>query len=241
MKKIYIAIVLALFMLISVGFASAADTKSPTVTKTSPANGQKNVEFDKTIAVVFSENIKYNNKNIRLKNVKTGKVKTVTLTKSGNTIWINPAGNLNVNTKYKVEIHKNAVSDLSGNNNAAKSFSFTTRDWKYKSYTLTKTRYSSKYYDYLAGTGYYDTTKLFIQIKKVYNGDFRYSDVFKINKKYSNIIVSKAVVTGYHYISYTDDRIVHASRTYTSGFNGWLRPPSGYMYEKIKITYKIRS
>jgi methionine-rich copper-binding protein CopC len=249
MKKIYIAIVLAFVLMLSLGCVAAEDTKAPTVTKTSPNNGQKNVELDKTVAVVFSEKVNYGNKNICIKNVKTGKVKAATLTKSGNIIWINPVSNLYGNTQYKVEIHTGSVTDLVGNKVAVKSFTFITRPYKYASHTLTKYKwqistnadgnynsYENNYVRVKLGDGY---TNGYVYGYNYVEGKYQYAAVgaqkVKVTALKSSVIINKIYITSIGYPSYK-----YYYNTYYSPNNKWITPGKYKSFEKFVIYYKVR-
>ncbi len=109
----------------AISSASSTDLTAPTIKSADPANKATNVAVNKSIKVTFSETIKAGNYWIELKN---SNGKTVALTKSisGNTLTIKPTSNLTKATKYTVIIHTGSLTDLSGNNIALCTSTFTT-------------------------------------------------------------------------------------------------------------------
>ena len=101
------------------------DKTTPKVTSTSPANGATKVSRTSTIAIKFSEKIKTstNWSKIYMKNLKTGKLVSITTSISGNTIYIKMRLDRLPNNNYQVYIPAAAVKDSAGNNLAA-SYSF---------------------------------------------------------------------------------------------------------------------
>ena len=101
------------------------DCTAPTIKTVDPINKATNVVTSKTIKVTFTEAIKTGNYWIELKN---SAGKTVALTKSinGNTLTIKPTSSLTRGTKYTVIIHTGSLTDLSGNNIALCTSTFTT-------------------------------------------------------------------------------------------------------------------
>ena len=105
--------------------ASSTDLTAPTIKSADPANKATNVAINKTIKVTFSETIKTGNYWIELKN-SNGKTVSFTKSISGNTLTIKPTSNLTKATKYTIIIHTGSLTDLSGNNIALCTSTFTT-------------------------------------------------------------------------------------------------------------------
>jgi predicted outer membrane repeat protein len=99
----------------------------PYVTSTDPANYATNVPRNKVITATFNEPIvaKYLTL-IYLKTVTGGIQIATTKSVSGNTLTITPTTPLAANTRYMVLIYTFAVTDLAGNSNVNKQFTFTT-------------------------------------------------------------------------------------------------------------------
>lgn len=135
MKKLtFIFTVTVLLLLMSTAtVASAAakkDKTAPTVAKTNPADGAKDVMADGSIQIRFSEKIKKgsNISKITLKNAEQKKV-SYSYEIKDKFLIITPKSNLKYSTDYTVAIPAGAVQDGSGNKLAkAYSFSFTTED-----------------------------------------------------------------------------------------------------------------
>jgi autotransporter family porin len=99
----------------------------PYVTSTDPANYAVNVARNKVITATFNEPIlaKYLTL-IYLKTV-TGGIQVATIKSvTGNTLTITPTTPLAAGTRYMVLIYTFAVTDLAGNSNVNKQFTFTT-------------------------------------------------------------------------------------------------------------------
>lgn len=244
MKKIYIAIVLAFVMLISVGCVAAADTKAPTVTKSDPYNGQKNVDLSKTIKVTFNENIQWGNGEIYLKGVKSGNTIPITMTKGATDLWVRPLNKMNVNAQYRLEIKSGSFTDLSGNPVEPKAIYFTTRPYKYTYHVMTHSYTSYSNYDSYTGYYYYKTKYLTLYWKKFVNGyRFGYPQNTMAVKVFTNspaVLISKVEVYGNYYTHEVFGDNIIAKNTYYSVANKWLRPPYGYWLYKQTIYYKIR-
>jgi predicted outer membrane repeat protein len=98
----------------------------PFVTSTDPANYAVNVARNKVITATFNEPIvaKYLTL-IYLKTVTGGIQVATTKSVSGNTLTITPTTPLAAGTRYLVLIYTFAVTDLAGNSNVNKQFTFT--------------------------------------------------------------------------------------------------------------------
>jgi len=102
---------------------------SPTVTSTSPVDGERNVKTNKTITVTFSEAIqKSKTFYVELVDSTGTAVAFTSYITGGNILVIDPISNLVTNTTYKVKLHTGCVTDLAGNPLAAKTIIFTTRN-----------------------------------------------------------------------------------------------------------------
>jgi beta propeller repeat protein len=98
----------------------------PYVTSTDPANYAMNVVRNKVITVTFNEPIVAKYLTLVYLKTSTGTVITATKSVSGNTLTITPSTTLAAGTRYIVTIYSFAVTDLAGNSNVNKAFSFTT-------------------------------------------------------------------------------------------------------------------
>lgn len=131
MKKILaffcvIAILVTISSPVSATVSSVkADTKAPTIVKTYPADGSKDVMVESSIMLRFSETLRKgkNIAKVTLKEAGTTKVE-FTYELSGNLITITPDAKLKYNTLYTVTVPASAVKDKAGNN-FAKMYSFT--------------------------------------------------------------------------------------------------------------------
>ena len=106
------------------------DTIAPKVSSTTPKNLSTATSRTGTIIIKFSENIKASNyyKNIKVKNISTGKYVTITKTISGNTLSIK-TGKKGASNWYLIIIPKAAIKDLAGNNLVTSyNFKFKTRN-----------------------------------------------------------------------------------------------------------------
>jgi beta propeller repeat protein len=100
---------------------------SPYVTSTDPVNYAVNVAKNKVITVTFNEPIvaKYLTL-IYLKTVIGGILISATKSVSGNVLTVTPTSPLAAGTRYILLIYTFAVTDLAGNPNVNKQFTFTT-------------------------------------------------------------------------------------------------------------------
>jgi serralysin len=106
------------------------DTKPPTLKILTPSSGGKAVAVGSNLAVSFNELIQRESGTVTLKTADGKVVETFTGANAsvlGSTLTLNPTADLNIFTKYIVELAPGAVRDLAGNANAAESrFSFQT-------------------------------------------------------------------------------------------------------------------
>ena len=127
-RKLLLSVLLlfGLALILNVNSASAAnvttDHTTPKVTAVNPASNSVILK-SKPIKVTFSESIKAGVYWIELKNGK--KVLSTKKTISGKTLTISPTTALATGVKYNLILHKNSVTDLSGNGVSAYSTSFT--------------------------------------------------------------------------------------------------------------------
>jgi len=101
------------------------DNTPPTITTIDPTNNAVNIVSDQVITVTYNEAIKTGTMWIELL-TSTGASVPVTCAVSGNTLTITPNSNLDNGTKHTLAIHTGAVTDLNGNQAAAKVTTFTT-------------------------------------------------------------------------------------------------------------------
>jgi len=94
------------------------DKIPPKVSKTTPTNKKTNVSRTSTIVIKFSENIKSSTyyKNIKVKNLTTGKYVTIHESISGNTLNIKTSKTRTKYNWYEIIIPKAAIKDNAGNN-----------------------------------------------------------------------------------------------------------------------------
>lgn len=107
---------------------TAPDTTPPTVTSTDPADGATGIPVDKTVTVTFTENIRQAARYDDI-SVEDADGNAVTFTKgiSGKVLTIDPTGDLDYATAYRVNIPAGAVEDTAGNDLADDyAFDFTT-------------------------------------------------------------------------------------------------------------------
>jgi outer membrane protein assembly factor BamB len=92
------------------------DKTPPKIVSTTPVNKAVNVSLTNPIKIKFSENIiaGINYTKIYLKNIKTGKLVSISITSSGNTLTIKHSP-LSKNTNYKIYIPASSVKDKAGN------------------------------------------------------------------------------------------------------------------------------
>jgi Ca2+-binding RTX toxin-like protein len=108
----------------------ATDIQPPTLKMLAPPSGGKAVAVGGNLAVSFNELIQRESGAVTLKTADGKVVETFTGANAsvlGSTLTLNPTADLNIFTKYIVELTPGAVKDLAGNANAADSrFSFQT-------------------------------------------------------------------------------------------------------------------
>lgn len=94
------------------------DKTGPTVVSTTPKNNAKAVSLKSPITIKFNENIKTSTSwnKIYVKNLKTGKLMTITKTITGNTLNIK-THTKTAHTQYQIYIPTGAVKDTAGNKN----------------------------------------------------------------------------------------------------------------------------
>ena len=113
------------------------DTQPPALKILTPPSGGKAVPVGSNLAVSFDESIMRGSGTVALKTADGKVVETFTAanaTVSGSTLTLNPTADLNIFTKYIVELGSGAVKDLAGNANAADgrySFQTATQDSLY--------------------------------------------------------------------------------------------------------------
>ena len=97
------------------------DKTAPKVTSTYPKSGATGVSRTAAISIKFSENIKasVNWSKIYIKNLKTGKLVSISKSISGNTLKIKMSSKRYAYSWYQIYIPKSAVKDSAGNNLAA--------------------------------------------------------------------------------------------------------------------------
>jgi len=103
----------------------------PKVISTTPCKNQKNVSRNNALTVKFSEKIKNstNYKKITIKNLKTNKYVSITVTIKNSTIYIKTKIPLEANTWYNINIPASSVKDISGNN-LQKAYNFNIKTGK---------------------------------------------------------------------------------------------------------------
>ncbi len=111
-----------------------ADTTVPTVSIFSPTDGATNAGLSDNIQLKFSEAIQRGTGNIVLKTASGTVIATYNaafssnIAISGDTLVINPSGNLTYSTGYQVEFAAGTIEDLAGNAYAGTtSYNFTTQ------------------------------------------------------------------------------------------------------------------
>lgn len=242
MRKIYLVIVLSFVMVISAGCVAAADTKAPTVIKSDPYNGQKNVELNKTIKITFNEYVKKGgNCWVELKASNGNKV-AVTTNTNGKILTIAHTAKLAANTKYNLIIHTGAVADIAGNQFSVKSFYFTTRPYKYASHTLTKYKwdinnyYKNNYVGITLGPSYVNG---YVYGKNIATGKYEYAPVYaqkvKTTALKSSVIINKVYITS---IGWPSGKYYY--NTYYSPNNKWIAPGKYKGFWKFTVYYKVR-
>ena len=102
--------------------ATSSDSTAPTVKSTSPSSGATGVSAAVTITVTFSESVKLGTGSIVLKN-SGGTSIPISKSVSGSVLTVDPTNNL-AGGKYTLTLSKGSITDLSGNNLSAYSFSF---------------------------------------------------------------------------------------------------------------------
>ena len=111
-------------------FYKYIDNIAPKVSSTTPTNLKTAVRRISTIAIKFSEKIKYGiySNRITIKNLKTNKYVTIKKAISGNILYLKTSTTRSKYTWYQVTIPKAAIKDYTGNNlSATYKFKFKTR------------------------------------------------------------------------------------------------------------------
>jgi methionine-rich copper-binding protein CopC len=116
--------------------ATVADTKAPLLSSMTPADNSTAVAVDKNLVLTFNEAVTAGTGNITLYKSNGTVAKSIAVTDtsqvsfSGNTVTINPTGDLTGNSSYYVNVATGAIKDLAGNSYAGISgstaFNFTT-------------------------------------------------------------------------------------------------------------------
>jgi methionine-rich copper-binding protein CopC len=94
------------------------DGSPPVATRFGPAGSTRSVALNDNLTLTFNELIQTGPGAIRLKTASGQLVETFTAvnaTASGSTLTLNPTGNLDLFTRYVLELDPNAVRDLAGN------------------------------------------------------------------------------------------------------------------------------
>lgn len=100
----------------------------PTITATSPVDGETNVSTAKTITVTFNETIrKSRNFWVELVDAADTAVDYTSYITGGNMLVINPTDDLSANSTYRLKLHTGCVTDLAGNPVSSKVIVFFTR------------------------------------------------------------------------------------------------------------------
>ncbi len=109
------------------------DTTAPAVTSFLPADAALSVTVDSSIFVTFNEHVQRGTGNIYLKTANGTTIATydadssANLNVTGNTLVLNPGGDLAHNTPYLLEFTAGTIKDLAGNSYAGtSSYDFTT-------------------------------------------------------------------------------------------------------------------
>jgi uncharacterized delta-60 repeat protein len=110
-----------------------ADMTPPAVTSFSPIDGVLGVTVERDIVLTFSEAIQTGTGNIVISNGTDTRTIAVTDSSqifiSGDTVTINPTGDLHSGSHYHVQMDSGVIKDLAGNNYAGTaSYDFTTSD-----------------------------------------------------------------------------------------------------------------
>ncbi len=93
------------------------DKVAPVIILTNPKNGSTGISRKGTVIIKFSENIAptVNWSKIYIKNLKTGKLETISRTANNNTVYLKMSKSKNSNNWYIVYIPSSSVKDASGN------------------------------------------------------------------------------------------------------------------------------
>ena len=93
--------------------STSKDLTKPKVVKTDPTKNAAKVDIKKTIKITFSENVKFGNGWIELKNNK--KSVPIKISISGKILTIDPKYNLSKDGNYNIYLHSGSLTDMSGN------------------------------------------------------------------------------------------------------------------------------
>ena len=98
---------------------ASADTTPPTLSATSPTDGETGVTANASIVLTFSETVQAGSGNITItdggSDVRTIAITDPQVTISGATVTINPTADLNPGTAYDVIIPSGVITDAAGN------------------------------------------------------------------------------------------------------------------------------
>jgi predicted outer membrane repeat protein len=111
-------------------YVTVKDTIPPKVLKTSPTNKKTGFSKTSTIYIKFSENIKSSTyyKNIKVKNLTTGKYVSFSKSMNGTTLKIKTKKTRTGHNWYEIIIPKSAIKDMAGNKlKATYTFKFKTK------------------------------------------------------------------------------------------------------------------
>jgi hypothetical protein len=101
---------------------ATGDELPPVATRFGLSGSTRSVALDDNLTITFNELIQTGPGAIRLKTASGNVVETFTAantTASGSTLTLNPTGNLNLFTRYVLELGPNSVLDLTSNGNSA--------------------------------------------------------------------------------------------------------------------------
>ncbi len=113
----------------SFSFSTQADTYPPIVTSTDPIDAETNVPIEKSITVMFNENVQPGNNFEDISLLNGNSVISTVYNISNNILTLDPAENLDYSVTYSVYVPKGSVTDIKGNGlNKNYTFNFTTKE-----------------------------------------------------------------------------------------------------------------